>query len=97
MDPAALDMLDDAREFANIPFKLTSAYRCKDHNEAVGGVESSAHTTGHAVDILARGSREKYIIIEALKRAGFNRLGVNARFIHVDNDPTKTPNVIWSY
>lgn len=97
MDPAALDMLDTAREAAKIPFHINSAFRCQEHNKAVGGVPSSAHTTGHAVDILARSGREKWIIVNALISAGFDRIGIAGTFVHVDNDPGKSPDVIWSY
>lgn len=97
MDPAALDMLDDARESANIPFHINSAYRCEKHNKAVGGVPNSAHTTGHAVDISARSGREKWLIVNALIDAGFDRIGIAGTFIHADNDPSNTPDVIWSY
>lgn len=97
MDDRLLAALDEARSLAGIPFLLTSAYRCKSHNAAVGGVSNSSHTTGHAVDILARGGREKWIILNALVSAGFTRIGIAGSFIHVDNDPSKTPRVIWDY
>lgn len=97
MDDSFLAALDEARSLAGIPFSLTSAYRCKSHNAAVGGVANSSHTTGHAVDILARGGREKWIILNALVSAGFTRIGIAGSFIHVDNDPSKTPRVIWDY
>ena len=97
MDPDALAMLDAARESANIPFHITSAFRCAKHNKAVGGVEDSAHTTGHAVDILARSGFEKWRIVHGLKKAGFVRIGISNKFIHADNDPEKPQHVIWTY
>lgn len=97
MDAKFLAALDEARSLAGIPFTLTSAYRCANHNKAVGGVANSSHTTGHAVDILARSGREKWIIVNALVASGFNRIGIAGSFIHVDNDPSKTPRVIWDY
>lgn len=48
MDGACLAMLEEARRLAGIPFVLSSAFRCPEHNRAVGGVEDSAHTRGHA-------------------------------------------------
>jgi len=97
MDPAFLSMLDDAREHAQVPFSLTSAYRCEKHNRNVGGVPDSAHTTGHAVDILARGGFEKWRTVRGLMQAGFNRIGIAGTFIHADNDPSKPAHVIWTY
>ena len=97
MDDEFLKMLDKAREFAGIPFILTSAYRCERHNKEVGGVPDSAHVKGKAVDILADNSRRRYIILNALIRTGFHRIGIAKTFIHVDNDETKPHGVIWLY
>jgi len=43
--------LDLAREIAEVPFQINSAYRCQIHNQLVGGVKGSAHLSGLAVDI----------------------------------------------
>ena len=51
MSPKLLKMLDDAREFADIPFTITSSWRSKAHNMEVGGNPNSAHLRGTAVDI----------------------------------------------
>ena len=82
MDVGFLNKLSKARELAAIGFKITSGYRSPAHNEKVGGVPSSSHTIGRAVDIYAPTSRQKYIIINALLQAGFNRIGVAKNFIH---------------
>ncbi len=97
MDVAFLNKLSKARELAAIGFKITSGYRSPAHNAKVGGVPSSSHTIGRAVDIYAPTSRQKYIIINALLQAGFNRIGVAKNFIHVDDDPSKDEDVIWTY
>lgn len=97
MMPSTLSKLVAARHSANIPFKLTSAYRCKAHNAAVSKVEESAHTEGYAVDIAADTSVVRFTIVNALLKAGFNRIGVAKTFIHVDDMPGKPPNVMWEY
>jgi len=97
MKTSTLIKLEYARVSANIPFIITSGYRCKTHNEAVGGKPSSAHTKGYAVDIKASGSAERFLIITALLQAGFNRIGFAKTFIHVDDDPSLPKNVIWDY
>ena len=89
--------LSKARELAAIGFKITSGYRSPAHNEKVGGVPSSSHTVGRAVDIYAPTSTQKYLIINSLLQAGFNRIGVAKNFIHVDDDPSKSEDVIWTY
>jgi len=97
MDLGFLEKLDKARSLAGIPFKITSGYRSEEHNKKVGGVENSSHTKGYAADIACNGSARRHIIITSLLSAGFNRIGVADTFIHVDNDPNKTANLIWTY
>lgn len=97
MDAQFLEMLDNAREIAGIPFIINSGYRTKAHNKKVGGKDDSSHLTGHAADIKAVGSRQRYKILEACYQAGFTRIGVGTNFIHVDNDSTKPTEVIWLY
>ncbi len=97
MDVSFLKKLSKARELAAIGFKITSGYRSDDHNAKVGGVPSSSHTIGRAVDIYAPTSTQKYIIINALLQVGFNRIGIAKNFIHVDDDPSKSEDVIWTY
>ena len=102
MDATFLQMLDDARGIAGIPFKITSGYRTKEHNieiyKRLGKKPiDSAHLKGKAADISCSSSRERWIIITALQDAGFNRIGIANNFIHVDFDENKSPNVIWTY
>ena len=97
MNPDFLQMLDKARDIANTPFRITSGVRTEAHNKAVGGVDSSSHITGHACDISAPASGQKFAIINALLEVGFNRIGISHNFIHVDNDPNKVAGVIWTY
>lgn len=97
MDNDFLQMLDIAREIADIPFKINSGYRTKEHNKKVGGKSDSSHLLGKAVDISYSNSRDRWIIITALQEAGFNRLGIAKTFVHTDSDQTKSPDVIWTY
>tara|TARA_R100001369_G_scaffold79958_1_gene110119 strand:- start:817 stop:1167 length:351 start_codon:yes stop_codon:yes gene_type:complete len=96
MDATFLQMLDDARGIAGIPFTINSGYRTKEHNEKVGGVSNSSHLVGKAADIKVGSGSERYIILDSLIKAGFKRLGVGQTFLHCDNDETK-PNSIWTY
>ena len=97
MDSEFLAKLEVAREYAGIPFKISSGYRSAEHNIKVGGVSGSSHTKGYASDIVCSSSGQRYTIIKALFDAGFNRIGIASSFIHVDNDPDKAPDVIWTY
>tara|TARA_R100001443_G_scaffold88007_1_gene94515 strand:- start:1018 stop:1368 length:351 start_codon:yes stop_codon:yes gene_type:complete len=91
-----LEMLDFAREEAEIPFKITSGFRTEEHNKKVGGVENSSHLKGCAADISCTSSSQRSIIIRSLINVGFTRLGIANSFIHVDNDADK-PDAIWLY
>lgn len=94
-----LVMLDRARELAGVPFVITSGFRCEKHNREVGGKPDSAHTRGYAADIAVRDSRTRALIVEALFRVGFRRIGIDFKrgFIHVDCDPTKPSPRLWGY
>jgi uncharacterized protein YcbK (DUF882 family) len=47
-------MLEALRAALGRPIVITSGYRCRLHNEAVGGAKRSLHLTGHAADMLYR-------------------------------------------
>jgi len=102
MDKDFLSMLDNARDIAKTPFKITSGYRTKEHNVAIykklgkKPIESS-HLKGLACDIACSDSRARFLIINALLEAGFTRIGIANNFIHVDSDCEKSENVIWTY
>lgn len=95
--PDFRDKLNLAREIAGTPFILNSAFRCEAHNQEVGGSRSSSHLFGCAVDIKCMDSRSRWLIVDALVKSGFNRIGLAKTFIHVDDDMTKEPNLIWEY
>jgi len=97
MQQSFLVLLDQARDIAGIPFKITSGYRTKEHNAKVGGVPNSSHTKGYAADIAITSSLQRYTILNALLKVGFNRVGISDTFLHVDNDPDKLANVLFTY
>lgn len=49
------EMLERIRSTLGVPVIVTSGYRNRQVNAAVGGVTSSDHTQGHAADIVAPG------------------------------------------
>lgn len=97
MKQSTLLLLDECREIAGIPFIISSGYRSVKHNRKVGGVTNSSHRKGYAVDIRCKGVSGKFKIINAALKVGFNRIGVSSMFVHLDNDPNKKQNVIWTY
>jgi len=102
MDKGFLYMLNNARHIANIPFEITSGYRIEAdierlEKEGYKVSRNSSHLKGLAADIACTDSVTRYIIIDALLKAGFNRIGIAKTFIHVDNDLDKAQNCIWTY
>ncbi len=97
MEEELIDKLNVARSMAGRPFVITSGYRTKDHNKLVGGKPGSSHIHGLAADIEVKTSRDRFFILKALLKAGFERIGVGKDFIHVDVDRGKAASVIWNY
>jgi zinc D-Ala-D-Ala carboxypeptidase len=99
MQPEFLFMLEKARAMADVPFIITSAFRCPEHNRAVDGAANSAHLRGQAVDIRIRNGQSAFIILKGLLAAGFVRIGYNQRynFFHADNDLTLPNPLFFNY
>lgn len=92
-----LNMLDDAREYAGVPFAVNSGPRCEGYNALVGGSEESEHLTGEAADIDAPTSRARNAIIRGAIQAGFTRIGIGSNFVHLGCSEDKPQNVMWVY
>ena len=102
MDKTFLEMLDKAREKASVAFKITSGYRVPADIERLlkrgyKVSKNSSHLKGYAADIATLDSVSRFKIISALLEVGFTRIGIADTFIHVDCDPDKPQNVIWTY
>ena len=95
--PDLLSRLDDAREFAQVPFHVTSGPRCPEYNTRIGGSKFSEHMDGDAADISAVGSRARYRIIMGAVEAGFNRIGIGKDFVHLGVSDSNDQDVIWTY
>ena len=96
MDAAFIRKLETLRNELRFPLRVTSGYRCPDHNEKVSSTgRTGPHTTGKAADLALsyNGARKALTLISEL----FNGVGLNqkgeSRFIHVD-DLTRR---IWTY
>lgn len=88
LDPRLVVKLDLAREFAGIPFIITSGFRTPERNRRAGGGSNSAHLRGLAADISCKFSFERFRIVDGLYRAGFRRIVVyaNQNSVHADID-----------
>lgn len=95
-DERLVRLLDEARAVAGVPFKITSGLRSRERNKQVGGADTSAHLTGHAVDIRCPTSRHRFLMLQALLEVGFERIGVYPAHLHVDTSPSSPAAVIWT-
>lgn len=97
MKQTAISKLDTAREIAGIPLLLSSAFRSSEHDRVKGRSGTGAHTQGRAVDIRCNTSKNRFLIVNALLKAGFKRVGVANTFIHADDSETHDQEVLWLY
>ena len=105
MDPCFLEMLDDARTYAGIPFYVTSGFRTLEYNRELRrkGYKTSrqsAHLKGKAADIRCENNADRFLIISGAIQAGFTRIGIGKRFVHLDNctaHDDKIEELIWIY
>ncbi len=97
LNKKSLKRLDLAREYADVPFTITSSWRSKTHNMEVGGKPNSAHLRGTAFDISCMSSYQRMQIVRGLLEAGFTRIGIAKSFIHADDDAESPQQVMWLY
>ena len=97
MRQSTMDRLDAARDFAGIPFVLTSAYRSSAWDKEKGRTGAGAHTRGRAVDIKCTSNANRMKVVTALLAAGFPRIGIADTFVHADDDESLTREIIWLY
>jgi zinc D-Ala-D-Ala carboxypeptidase len=103
MDDNFMTKIEALRHDLNVPFTVTSAYRCPDHPIEAAKKSPGAHASGRAIDIACQGDKA-YVILEGALRMGLTGIGVNqkggSRFIHLDDleDEQGRPRPwVWSY
>lgn len=74
--------LQQLRDDLGCSITINSAYRCPDHNEAVGGEKNSQHMKGNATDIVIKGMTPDEVADSCEK---FDGLGRYDTFTHVDS------------
>lgn len=90
------------RDFYGKPIIPTSSTRCRNHpaeiSKTKANQETASHPKGYADDISAPTGGERAMLVAAAIQAGYRRIGINVKkgFIHLDDDPSKLPN-IWVY
>lgn len=91
MSLAFMGRLDAARMLFGRPIRVTSGFRCADHNTSVGGSPTSSHLTGCAVDLWDKQDPVyRAELVEALWDAGFRQIEVSRDgHVHVMDDSRK--------
>ena len=102
MNMKFVQRLDQARESAGVPFKITSGFRSPEYHAELKKrgyhtSPSSEHLKGNAVDIATPDSVARYKILKSLMDVGFTRFGIGQTFIHVDCSTDKSQSVVWDY
>lgn len=91
-----LDKLNQLRFLYKKPIVVTSGVRCPKQNAKAGGVMDSEHLTGEGVDIRCETSQERFQLLR-LALSIFDRVGIDARFLHLGVSTSHPPEVVWLY
>ena len=88
------NQLQVLRNFIDLPIALTNAYRCPEHNAAIGSEPSSQHILGKAADIKikTKSPEQIYILLDILTEYGNilqGGLGLYNTFVHYDIRKTR--------
>lgn len=84
--PELVEALEMLRASINRPIIVDDAYRCPEHNKAVGGVPDSQHVLGNAADIRVLGMTAAQLYFAAIRVPGIKGLGRDDHkgYVHVD-------------
>lgn len=88
--------LEIVRAWLGKPMLISSGYRSPAVNEAVGGVPSSAHVKGWAVDFICPGFGPPLTVCRALERSGiaFDQVIEEGTWVHISFDPRMRGQVL---
>jgi zinc D-Ala-D-Ala carboxypeptidase len=91
-----VNRLDYCRSLAGIPFRISSGFRCVEHNRRIHGKPRSAHLDGSAVDIKCPSGSIKATIIGSLFAGGIKRVGIYKNFVHADISKKLPYPMVWT-
>ena len=82
MDGEFMRMLQTLRDEMHGPLKVSSGFRCEDHNQIVSTTgRNGPHTLAKATDILISGERAM-VLFEKARQIGFSGIGLSQRGDH---------------
>ena len=105
MDDEFMRILQSIRDEMQRPLKITSGFRCEEHNQRVSTTgKKGPHTFAKAADILISGADAMRLFTIAQKHGvsgvGMSQRGAHAkRFVHLDIlSPDEGPRpTVWTY
>lgn len=85
----AARMEEVRRRLGDRVISVSSGYRCRALNRAVGGASTSAHLTGHAVDFNCYGFGDPLAVCRAIAESDlvFDQLIEEGTWVHISFDP----------
>ena len=104
VSPKLIEKLQHVRDILGKRMTITSGVRCEAFNSSIKGSLVSSHMpnedgVGLAVDIACTTSQARYEMVDIAIKF-FKRIGIagdhSGNFIHLDADPYKTQDVIWT-
>lgn len=96
-----IDILCEIREHFGKPLIIKSGYRCKSHNEKVGGAKNSRHVVGDAVDFTIKDTQTRQVFDYVVSK--YENYGIARKiladypfrgFVHFD---TRGKKARWTY
>ena len=96
-----IDILCEIREHFGKPLIIKSGYRCKSHNEKVGGAKNSRHIVGDAVDFTIKDTQTRQVFDYVVSK--YENYGIARKiladypfrgFVHFD---TRGKKARWTY
>ena len=84
IEDKALMRLQVLRDLCGFPLSISSGYRCKKHNEKIGGAKHSKHLNGVAFDVQKLSSSQRAIFFKNALNLGFSGIGVYEAHVHID-------------
>lgn len=95
LDKKLQNMCNVFNSAIDIDVVCTSGFRTPEENAKVGGVASSSHLKGLAIDLACTDSINRYKIVFTALASGFKRIGIGKTHVHLDIDPDKPQPIIF--
>ena len=94
-DVGFLSKLEVARGLYGKPMTITSGMRCAAYQASINPKVPVTGHTRYGVDIACGSGTQRWYMVRALIDAGFSRVGLYDKHLHIDDHPKLPKNVIW--